>query len=151
MNPLAALLAECASRGISLRAGAGGKLLVGGRRADLTPSLINWVKESKRELLQVLSDNEREELNRPQQIAALRASENALTVSSKPMKVVGRRLIGSGFAPIFSPPPPVCVLADSIARCPRCGNRRVLAELRRLTRGWCYECWSRSSESHARR
>jgi hypothetical protein len=52
-----------------------------------------------------------------------------------------RRLVGNGFPPHSLAAVPDAILADPIVLCPQCRSRRVLAELRELTRRMCYPCW----------
>jgi hypothetical protein len=53
-----------------------------------------------------------------------------------------RRLSGNGFAPIPPTKPPDSILATPPVVCASCGMRPVLRELREMTGGRCWDCFS---------
>jgi len=52
------------------------------------------------------------------------------------------RLIGNGFPPIPTTIPPDSICVMPLPVCPRCSSRPVLPELRSMTGGLCYSCWT---------
>jgi hypothetical protein len=74
-------------------------------------------------------------------ITEILADQAAPTAHRPPTPETGRRLIGCGFPPRHSEPPPETIIATPRVLCPNCGQRPVLAELRAITEGTCWPCW----------
>ena len=61
-----------------------------------------------------------------------------------------RRLIGCWFEPISTRVPPRSIWADPPTNCPTCKARRVMPELREMTRDQCWDCWMQSQSTSPR-
>jgi hypothetical protein len=58
-----------------------------------------------------------------------------------------RPLIGCGFPPIPPTIPPAAILATPKVICPGCRVRPVLPELRAMTGGRCWDCWTETNST----
>jgi hypothetical protein len=145
MNALDDLLAECVALDIRLGVGEGHGLLVDAPRQALTPELIARLTVNKAELLTAIGEKSLQRANDSDPCEE--AAAPSTRAWSRQIKTV--RLCGGGFPSITTAEPPAEILADPIVLC-RCGRGRVLAELRRMTGGRCYECWTKTLESKRR-
>jgi len=145
MNALNDLLAECEALDIRLGAGEGHGLLVDAPRQALTPVLIERLSANKAELLTAIGEKSLQRANDPDPSGVPAAP----STRACPRQIKTVRLCGNGFPAIPPTVPPAEILADPIVIC-RCGRGRVLAELRWMTGGRCYECWTKTLESERR-
>jgi TubC N-terminal docking domain len=84
----------------------------------------------------------------PSQLAVqLKASKPAVLDALKRRETDRQtcRLIGYGFPPCPTTIPPDSIRATPLAVCPRCSSRPVLPELRAMTGGLCWTCWTTNS------
>jgi hypothetical protein len=58
-------------------------------------------------------------------------------------------LIGRGFPPRHTDPPPKSILIDPAILCSSCSKLPVLRELRHMTGGLCWPCWSATGEDRS--
>lgn len=164
---IAMLLADCANCGIRLRAGADGKLLFEGPREAVTAELIERLKANKRQVLQAIQRLEANSQpvekhsatqctpprppqphNTPgtptiEQSASGPSAASATTILPwrNPYLASRRPNVTDCLTPKPTPIPPASILASPIVICPACHHGRVLAELRKLTDGTCWDCW----------
>jgi hypothetical protein len=63
----------------------------------------------------------------------------AAEIHNRPPASIRRSLIGNGFPPMATPTPPAFIL-DTRQRCPACGERFILPELRWMCGELCFPC-----------
>lgn len=145
MNALDDLLAECVALDIRLGVGEGHGLLVDAPPQALTPELMERLRANKPALLTAICEKSLQRANDSDACGVPAAPSTREW--SRQIKTV--RLCGNGFPAITTAEPPTEIWADPIVVC-ECGRRRVLAELRQLTDGKCYGCWTKTLESERR-
>jgi len=135
MNALDDLLADCMRLGIGLQVVEGHGLLIDAPRQALTADLVKRLKANKAKLLVCLDADYAQRASRASCNKRLpdRFSQSGSTL----------RLCGNGFPPVAPTIPPASIIAIPRVLCSQCGRGRVLPELRKITGGRCYECWTR--------
>ena len=116
-------------------------------RSAVTPDLGQRMKAHKGELLAMLRQGAKpQETEPPRNVAPILPVEDGTPAEARPERTEPQHGL-IGHAPQHSPRPPVSILADPPVICPRCQSRRVLRELRSMTRGLCWDCSIVSTES----
>jgi len=124
----ATLIAEAAQLGISIWAEAGA--IRYRPKAAMPPALAASIKACRVELLKVLDPQQR---------------ESSPVANQKTKARPAHRLIDNGFPPIPTTIPPDSICTTPLPICPHCCSRPVLPELRTMTTGLCYTCWTAGS------
>lgn len=138
-----ALVEQARDAGLKLSAIDGRLVLKGPRRLS---SLVVLIAQNKAFVLAALTA--------PQEIQSQLSTGVGITETPvTPEKEQGfadsattSRQAGRRRQPVVSPTPPPEIIADPVILCPRCKSGRVLAELRKLTGGTCYQCWEATNE-----
>ena len=144
MSAAEELIEFCAARDIQLRPGAGGRLVINTPLQALTPELKERLRAHKNEVLTAIKGSaQRANDSDPYGVPAAPSTR----VCAREVKTI--RLCGNNYPAIPPTVPPKEIWADPIPLCV-CGRGRVLSELRQLTGGRCYGCWTKSLESQRR-
>jgi len=140
MTNLTELLADCDGYGIRLFPSGKDELTIDAPRGVLTPDLIERLKVHKAGLMKLLRPT-------PGIVSTPTATTNDSSVSSTERSLIAsspsqfRRLVGNGFSPIRSPPPPDDILADPVITCRECKKTRVLSGIPGSKHGVCFYCY----------